>query len=452
MIWLETHVGVVLGTGLVLVAAVLILGQRRTPQSTLAWLLFFVAVPYVAVPVFLALGIRKRGARPREAALGPPPRALTDQPDIARTVAGFGLPPAAPGHRLVLLLDGRESFEEVMALVHSARSTLDVAFYLIADDAVGRTFVDALAEAAARGVRVRLLIDFLGGFLRPRRALSALRAAGGEVRNFSPLLRRPEPGHLNLRNHRKMIVADGVRVMGGGRNVGADYMGPEPDPARWRDLSYLLSGPAVATHLDVFASDWRTAGGARAPQPRAVGAAEVGSAVAQLVPSGPDLPHDGLHDTLVQAIHAARRRVWVVTPYALPTEPQGLALATAARRGVDVRLIVPDRSNHRVADFARGTYLRALEAAGCRVLRHPGMIHAKAGVIDEAAWVGSANLDVRSMLLNFEMVLFVHDAASVGEVAGWLDALAPLCAEGTRPAGPARRVAEGVFRLGAPLL
>ena len=173
----------------------------------------------------------------------------------------------------------------------------------------------------------------------------------------------------------------------------------------------------------------------------------------QLVPSGPDTRDDALHDSLVQAIHAASGRIWLVTPYFLPTEQLGQALATAARRGLDVRILLPQKSNQKIADFARGAYLRELADCGCKILRYmPGMLHAKAGIIDDFGWVGSANFDVRSMLLNFEMVLFLYDPASVAELARWLKALEQDCHEGIAPAGFSRRVAEGVFRLGTPVL
>lgn len=457
--YLETHLTIVIGVAVVMLAAVLVLQQRRTPQSTVAWLLFFTALPYLAIPVFLALGFRKSAARiarldaPAESAVAAP------QPDLAATFSAFGLPPATGGARVSLLASGEEAHREAMAAIEGARETLDLTFYLIANDDVGRTFVEALARKAAAGVRVRLIIDYLGGLAKPRAALRALKAAGGEVRYFSPLVSLPDRGHMNLRNHRKMIVADDRLVFAGGRNIGEDYLGPGPDErARWRDLSFTVSGPVAASYAALFRSDWAGCGGRANESPAAAPDAATGGAVAQLVPSGPDTRDDPLHDGLVQAIHSARRRVWVATPYFLPTEELEHALATSARRGIDVRIIVPAKSNHRIADFARGSYLRSLMGAGCRVLRFgPGMLHAKAGVVDDAAWIGSANFDIRSMLLNFEASLFVYggemeEDETVRNVAAWLAALERDCAPASERVGPARRLAEGLFRLGAPLL
>ncbi len=173
----------------------------------------------------------------------------------------------------------------------------------------------------------------------------------------------------------------------------------------------------------------------------------------QLVPCGPDTMFDLLHDALVNAIHSAKHRIWIATPYFLPTELLSNALVIAARRGLDVRILLPWRSNQRLADFARGAYLREIQEAGSKILFfHAGMMHAKASVIDDMAYVGSANFDVRSMLLNFEVALFVYDAATVEEVKSWFNTQEQKCALGIEPAGLVRRVSEGVFRLGAPML
>ena len=161
---------------------------------------------------------------------------------------------------------------------------------------------------------------------------------------------------------------------------------------------------------DVFRSDWAVVTGRptvpndepKAKRTTATG----GKSVVQVVPSGPDLPNDVFHDGLTVAIHQAKQRVWIATPYFLPTESLSMALGLAARRGIDVRILIPETSNQRLTDFARGAYLRNLYTDGCQILRYrPSMMHAKAGLIDMMAWVGTANFDVRSMLLNFELAV-----------------------------------------------
>lgn len=450
-----THFEIVLGTLFIVVAAVLLLQQRRTPQSTAAWLLFIIAVPYLAIPLFIALGFRKQGAR------FPPIRYSADGKDPPTPVQGelddmfrrFGLPPARTGNRFELLDSPQSALGALMALVDGAEHSLDALFYVVSDDPVGEVFVDALERKARQGVAVRLAMDRLGSLRYPAAAVLRLREAGGEVRFFSPLLQAPDTSRLNLRNHRKMAIADGARVFAGGMNVGTAYMDPNPRHAPWTDLAFRVDGPVVQSYVDLFHSDWDVTGKTRSdvPPPRLLTGAD--TAVAQLVPSGPDMPIDALHDGVVRAIHLARFRVWLVTPYFVPTEQLDAALATAARRGVDVRILLPERSNQRIADRARGAYLREMAEAGCRVfLFRDGMIHAKTAVFDSAAYVGSANFDVRSMLLNFESALFLYDAESVKKLADWHLRQEDLCQEGLHLAGPVQRLAEGLFRLGAPIL
>ena len=447
--WLITHGEIVLLSALILVAAAFLLQQRRSPQSTAAWLLFLVVAPYVAIPIFVGLGVRKRASGPDALRLQV---ADTDTPvsDIDRILRAYRLPGATGGHHFTLHDRPDTARAALFEMVAGAQTRIDALFYIVANDDHGRAFVTALTERARAGVTVRLIIDRLGTLNPPWRELRALSEAGGETRFFSPLVQRPMRGHLNLRNHRKIMVVDGATAFGGGMNVGAEYMGDGDDV--WTDLAFTLRGPAVETCAQIFASDWQGTGGAeRDPLPAA--APTDGTTVAQLAPSGPDLRHDGVHDALVNAIHRAHDRVWIATPYFLPTDTLSEALSIAARRGVDVRILLPARSNQRIADFARGAYMRELHAAGCAILLfRPGMMHAKAGIIDGTAYVGSLNFDVRSMQLNFEDALFVHDDASVAQLADWFVARAADCDQGIGKAGPLRRIGEGLFRIGAPVL
>lgn len=445
MIWLAPHFLVVLGVVIVGLAMLLVLQQRRSPQSAAAWLLFILLLPYLALPVFLALGFRKQSAKfppirfstSRQPAESPPP--------IAHALQALGIPPASDGNDLALHFEPATAHAALMRSIAQAQNSLDITFYLLANDASGHVFVEALIARAEAGVKVRLILDRLGALRRPKATLERLRAAGGEIRYFSPFLHRLGNGHLNLRNHRKMVIADLAQVWAGGRNIGDAYL---VAGQHWIDLSFSLQGPAVQTYIDVFSADWGMTGPAQVVQGPGAGAI-----TAQLVPSGPDTPDDPLHDALVCAIHRANRSIWLTTPYFLPTEALLQALVTAARRGVDVRIMLPQTSNQWVADLARGAYLRDLHAAGCTILRlRQGMLHAKAGMIDDFAWVGSANFDVRSMLLNFESALMLYDATSVTALRDWFSGLEPLCATGIVKPSPIRRFAEGIFRLGAPIL
>ena len=255
---------------------------------------------------------------------------------------------------------------------------------------------------------------------------------------------------MNLRNHRKLVVADRRLVWSGGRNIGTHYLVQTEES--WTDLSFCVSGPAVQPFIDVFASDWDVTG--KTVAGGMIGRCRVtGNASLQVVPSGPDEPGDILYLALISMIHRAQNRVWISTPYFVPTEPLQLALITAVRNGLDVRIMVPEQSNQPTTDFARGPFLRDLQEIGATILRHQGgMLHAKAGLIDDTGWVGSANFDMRSLLLNFEIAMFCHDTGSNAALEAWFQTQFDNCERGVASASLPRRVVEGVFRLGAPVL
>lgn len=413
-------------------------------------MLFIVMAPYVAIPLFLMLGFRKQGSRfPHVELTAAAPDTVADAPQ-ARALAALGAPPATRGNSLIVHDTAEVARDALLAAIDGAEETLDILLYVVAADEAGEDFVRRLTARALAGVRVRLNLDRMGTLSRPRAALRSLQAAGGEIRFFSPFIHPPDNGHMNLRNHRKLVIADRARVWSGGRNVGTRYLGP--GVGTWTDLSFCVSGPAVQPFIDVFASDWDVTGKAVAGELRRPDRTG-GDAVLQVVPSGPDEPRDILYLALTTMVHRARDRVWISTPYFVPTEPLQLALATAVRRGIDVRIMIPQRSNQRTTDLARGPYLRDLEDLGATVLRHQGgMLHAKAGLIDDTAWIGSANFDVRSLLLNFELAMFCHDAGSVERVETWFNGRFETCQPGGGSAGLARRIVEGIFRLGAPVL
>jgi len=451
--WLVAHLALVVVTALSLVAGAVLLRQRRPPQATLAWLLAVVLVPYVGLPLYLALGTRKRRrASPGLPTLAAPEPTLSPTAgEMDRLVRSYGLPGAADGHAFTLLGTGEAAYAALLDLVASAERSVWVALFILGDDDAGRGLLDVLTRRAAEGLDVRLLLDAVGSRPLKGRALAPLRAAGGHVAFFEPVLHRPFRGRTNLRDHRKIILADERRVLAGGMNVAHEYMGPTADGARWRDLAFRLDGPAVAVYAALFRSDWAFSSPLSLPAPVTVTAA--GDSTVQVVPSGPDVDSDALYDLLLALAASARARLWLVTPYFVPDDTLARALALAARRGADVRLVVPDPSNHPLADLARGPALRDLQLAGARVLRYTaGMVHAKALVADGVALVGSANLDARSLFLNAEAATVLYDAPEVEAVAAWIDGLARTSESGVGPVGALHELVEGAARLAAPLL
>jgi cardiolipin synthase len=438
-----------------IVMVVQLLDSKRTPQSTFAWLLAIVFVPLVAIPLFLLLGRRKfpRNAKRPSGRLPAATADDGDEPAVARLLLRSGVAPARAGNRFELLTTGEIAFARLLRLIENAQRSLDMTMFILAADAVGLRVVEALAARAREGVQVRLILDAVGSSgMRPH-AARVLGAAGAEVRTFMPLRHSPVRGRTNLRSHRKLLIADGEHVFAGGMNVAGEYMGP-PElevPERWRDLAAVVSGPVASDATALFESDWRYCHGTATAR---VGSAPSirGNEVVQLVPSGPDMAADTVYDALLTAIFGARERIVLVTPYFVPDDALEHALLLAVRRGVHVDVLVPLRSNHRLADIARRASLRELAAAGVSLHYHPQMVHAKAMVVDDAcAYIGSPNFDMRSLFLNYEDALFLYSPDAVAQVREFADLLLGECARGLPHERP-NWLLERVARLLAPEL
>jgi cardiolipin synthase len=451
-----------LGFGLALVLLAHLLRQQRSPSSTIAWLLVILLLPYLGVPLYLMFGGRKmrRMAGRKELVYEPnpgnPARTMTGG-GAEKILSSFGVPPATSGNRLALVPTGEEAYRELTRAIDEAQQSIDITTYILGTDAVGRSIVERLARRAAEGIDVRLLLDALGSWRVRRRFVAPLTAAGARVAFFMPVIHLPFRGRTNLRNHRKIVVVDNRRAIIGGMNLSGDYMGPTPDPKRWRDLSLVIDGPAVADLSALFRSDWKFATGEDlGPVVRPTPATEVGGAddcPAQVVASGPDVAGDPLYETLLAVLFSAERRIWVVTPYFVPDEMLARALELAARRGVDVRLVVPHHSNHKSADLARVGFLRQIHNAGGRILLYePVMLHAKAVIVDDLAVIGSANMDMRSLFLNYEVALFLYCRTQVEGTVAWARALMADATVGLPSQGWTAELAENVVRLLAPLL
>jgi cardiolipin synthase len=329
------------------------------------------------------------------------------------------------------------------------------------------------------------MLDGLGRWMGGRPDLDPLRAAGAKVTLFVPPLHSPLKGRSNLRDHRKMLIADAAhdsaQLWCGGRNLAAEYFGggrgKNGGNDVWHDLSFDLRGDFIAQAQGLFDHDWRFANGRKAiaapaselpsdsfdalfartepaPQlfsqrqnaPAPPDANAVPATSAQLIASGPDQIDDTVYSLLVTAAYRARERIALVTPYFVPDSALLQALCLAARRGVTVDLLLPARSNHRMSDLARTRALRALSAAGGRIWLAPQMLHAKLAIVDHTmALAGSANLDSRSLFLNYEMMVAFHDRRAIASFVAWFER-EHLSARQHRPrrAGLLRDIGEGL--------
>jgi cardiolipin synthase A/B len=423
--------------------------ERRPPSIAIAWVLGMIALPYLVLPMYLLFGRRKlpRKVLPRASARCSAGHWAQD------LIQSFGLPACSPA-RIRLHQDGAESAAALFAAMSSAQSRLDICTYILGDDDFGRKAMQHMMERARNGVEVRLLLDGVGAIQLPKACFKALEIGGVETAIFSPLFARRTQGPRNLRNHRKMVVADGNRLWAGGRNLAAEYFSGVAGAPPWRDLTFDLQGPVAGAAAAQFESDWVAAGG----KPASAETASLSSAnlaaldhepagEAQFLPSGPDQSEDTVHALLIDACFQARDRMLAVTPYFVPDVSLETAMRLAARRGVRIDLCIPRSSNHKLADFARNRALRSLSLAGVNVHLLPDMCHAKAVVFDDAlALSGSVNLDSRSLLLNYECAVVFYGRTQIDWLANWIKALIPhTVAFDGRPPGLVRDLCEGLL-------
>lgn len=466
LLGLLPHLLTVVGFLLAVFAIARLMSERKQPGHTFAWLLAFVFIPWLSVPLFLVFGGRKlRRLVAQKARLcpivpgAPPSPAATSF--AARVLTLNGACPPVGGNRVEFFPSGEDAFHDLERRILAAEHTIHLMTFILSRDAIGRRLVRILARRARDGVKVRLLLDSLGCFFSQGRFCDPLRDAGGEVVAFMPMLPLSTRGSANLRNHRKIAVFDHRVASIGGRNLANEYMGPTPLRRRWRDFGAIIEGPSVALLNEIFIADWAYASGqpiSRLHEELPAGAPPVaGTSELQIVASGPDVPGDPLYEGLLSLVQQAERSVWIVTPYFIPDEVLQRSLIVQARAGIDVRVVVPARSNHPVTDLARRHHLRELHRAGVKVLLYgPGMNHAKAILVDEATAVwGSANMDLRSLFVNFEVAAVTYSAGDASRVRDWMgDVFAqsrPLPPAPARPSFGAN-LADQVGRLVGPLL
>lgn len=444
--------------------------QRRHPYAALAWVMGIAAFPYLGLPLFLVFGTRKvvRPATPRQPAPAGPWAALAPL-WATRLLAALGVAGARPQAVVRFESDGEAALAQLQRVIGSARHTLDLCTYVLGDDEVGAAVAAALADRARAGVRVRLLIDSIGSLKSAHSHDAMLKNAGVRTRLFMPALGRPGRGRVNLRNHRKLLIADGEVVWSGGRNLANEYFIGRVGEPPWLDLSFAAEGALAAQAQALFDGDWRIARGAR--QALRLGYAErfarqqaleqpsdaadyaaapstdaTFTSLAQWVPSGPDFHEDVLHALLVSAAFHAEERLLLATPYYVPDEAVQEALVLAAKRGLQITLLLPRRSNHRLADWARGRAVRELVEAGVDVRLLPAMLHAKAVVVDDVlALCGSANLDSRSLFINYEAMAAFYGRAEIDWLADWINAHAAQAEPASaKPPSWLRDIGEGI--------
>ncbi|AOI65958.1 cardiolipin synthase [Burkholderia territorii] len=451
--------------------------NTRTSQGAIAWAVSLAAMPYLTLIPYLFLGRSKFSgyvdARRHEmealrthtplapwtdadATDGPAADAIGRAAMLALTRLG-GMP-FVGGNAVRTLVNGDATFSAILSAIDTARDYVIVQFFIVRDDALGQMLRDALLARAAAGVRCYVLYDSIGSFDLPHSYVDTLRRGGVEVHPFATHRKFVNRFQLNFRNHRKIVVVDGNRAFVGGHNVGVEYLGANRRLSPWRDTHIEIRGPVVASIQYVFAEDWHWATQTLPPLAAPPQALPDDAMHCLAVPMGPADKQETGSLFFVEAINAARERVWITTPYLIPDEAVIAALKLAVMRGVDVRILIPSRRDHYVVFEASKLYARDLVDAGVKVFRYrPGFLHQKVVLIDRvAAAIGSANLDNRSFRLNFEIMVLTVDRAFADEVEAMLDAdfaqAYEVDANEYRHSPAWRRIAMHVARLFAPIL
>lgn len=477
---LDGHVTLVLSliwTAYGLLVAVWILLERRAPLATLSWLLAMMALPVVGLLVYFIFGprrfqrqrlkrlrsrrkwrMRRSLARLRDKVPQAPPQLQ----QLVRLASAASLP-LSTAQRVELLVGGADTLDAIVRAVSRAQHHVHLEYYIFEPDTTGQRLLAALTERAAAGVQVRLLVDALGSKRLGRRHYQALLDAGGEVALFHPprlgLGRRMRPV-INFRTHRKIVVVDGVLGFTGGVNI-TDQEDKRQNPRAYHDIHIQLQGPVVGWLQHLFLEDWAYALDYRHHSlpddfEYLLPVQHNGSYVAQIMASGPDSSLEAIHRVLVSAIHVAQQRLWLATPYFVPTEAAMLALTNAALRGVDVRVLVPRHCDSLLVTAAARSYFDELLECGVKVFEYQGrMLHAKTMVVDDMlGMVGTANFDNRSFRLNYEVCALVYNVLFTQQLAQQFEQdllhARPVAYGRAKPF--LHRLAEAVARLFSPLL
>lgn len=400
-----------------------ILLTYRTAQGAIAWIIGLLALPYIAVPMFLVFGRSRFGGYVKARRMGdqsltnllnrfeqqttslstPEQQQLDKQLQV---LCKLGRQPFTEGNRCTLLQDGEATFEALIKAMENATSYILLEFYIVRSDKIGQRIKTILEHKLSEGVQVWFLYDEVGSVGLPRAYLKELAQAGARVASFGDGNIRRRRLQINFRNHRKLLICDGKIGFVGGINLGDEYLGSVIDQEPWRDTHCRIEGPAVTGLQLAWVEDWNWASDEFpeldwAPQDNIPGAEKV-----LVLPTGPADTWETCTLFFLNCINNAQSRIWIASPYFVPDFQIVNALQLAALRGVDVRIIIPEKSDSHLVRMAAYSYLVQASRAGIGIYRYqPGFMHQKVVLVDNHyAAVGTANLDNRSMRLNFEII------------------------------------------------
>ncbi len=400
----------------------------RTSQGAIAWAVSLNAMPYIAVPAYWVLGRSKFDgySTARQSSDDKIQENLKLLYDGLKdfSILSSELKPASiaaqkltdipylKGNDVKLLVDGDATFGSIIEGIDEAQDYILFQFFIVKDDEIGRKVKKHLIAKAKDGVKIYFLYDEVGSIDLPDSYKNELRKVGIEVHDFHTQKGKDNRFQLNFRNHRKLVVVDGKKAWIGGSNVGDEYLGKDPKFGHWRDTHVCIEGPAVISAQISFVEDWFWAIGEFIKtitwKPTA---SKTSNKEVIIIPSGPADELETATLMFLQAINSAKERIWIASPYFVPDDSIIDAIQLAGLRGVDVRILIPDKKDHLAVWLAAFTYFDEASLTGARIYRYmDGFLHEKVMLIDYYhSSVGTANFDNRSMRLNFEITAMVSD-------------------------------------------
>lgn len=438
MIWLSLVLFL-----LILQIFVILIKEHKEPYKLTAWLFIAFIIPLFGFFIFwMAAGGHRKNLPIEDAVYGSSKTCIpllrdqrqTPYTRLHRYIHSISVYPPAAARNTKIYVDGQSFFDDLLEDLEQANEHIHMEFYIFRDDALGHRVAELLKRKAAEGVEVRCIIDGIGSLSYPKKKIEELIAGGVEVHVYMPAGMSILHKRLNYRNHRKIVICDGRIGYWGGMNVGSEYMGDETRLGYWRDTQMRVAGDAVYGLQHTFLRDWVQVSGqpwngsdellrgmsdSRGERTNKGGEdQDLRGDLIQFITSGPHQAHHAIHALYYGMFSAAQSSIYVTTPYFIPDDGIKMALISAAKSGLDVRILIPGRPDSRLIKLATLSHLEELMREGVRVYEYqPGFIHAKMIIIDSLyATVGTANVDMRSFFSNFELNAMIYSESHVKQL------------------------------------
>ena len=410
--------------------------KGRSSQGVIAWSLCLIIFPFITVPFYLVFGGRKyhgyvKARRKDESKLkNTGTLFLSKVGDFItsgdeawkKALENIAKLPVTKGNKVEVLVDGNAKFTALMEALEKAEKYILFQYYMVRDDKTGQSVKELLLKKASSGVKVYFLYDAIGSYELSKKYLKELLAGGVKVAQFGSYRFVKNKFQLNFRNHRKIVVIDGQTAFCGGLNIGDEYKGLDPKLSPWRDTHMKILGPGALCVQVVFLEDWFSMVGEE-PEGLCWDAKECGNNEVLLLPTGPADELDTCTLSFITACNSAKEKLWMTSPYFVPSKEVSSALEAAVQRGVDVRVIVPDKADNLIVQMSSQCFIDSVSKHGVKFYRYKeGFLHEKVMLVDDhIAVVGTANLDNRSFSLNFELMAYSFDTETVSSVYRMLE-------------------------------